>query len=248
MKILTIIPTFNRKKITELSLTNIVKYKKDSSVIVYDDYSTEYDITFLLKHVDGVFREPTKMGVQYLRAKQFRDFVNKYTDYDYLYITDNDAIHDPTYIDVLKECYTKWKLPDGRKLPVSLYNTVFHNHQGNTIKEQGDVLLRKTAPGISQFYDRDMVNIMVNAMNMYPKLEGQYGFDYHLPATLCRPFITTKTSYLEHYGSEGIHSVKGIEGMNRDRALNPTDYLKHNRDSIIDYVLFDGKKIEDIIL
>lgn len=245
-KILIIVPTFNRKNITELSLESTYKYKRPQDKLeVWDDHSTEYDLDWLQDKCDEVIKRDIKMGVQWLRAKNFRHFIE--TDYDFLYITDSDAIHDPNYCDRLLELYGKYMLPDKRKMPVSLYNTIHHQQPGNTVKEMGNILFRKTAPGISQFYDKAMVRKMVAGMDKNPKLEGLYGFDYHLPALLKVPFVQSKNSYLEHFATTGsMHGLNtGTEkDFDRDRADQPTEYLQDIRPKIIKYILNEGKKPE----
>ena len=90
-----------------------------------------------------------------------------------------------------------------------------------------------------------MVSKIVDFLNTNPVYETAYGFDYFWPQQLGVPFIQTKTSYLEHFARDrnekGIHSSKSEDNpradFDRDRALNPTPYLKEIREKIISHIL-----------
>jgi hypothetical protein len=250
MKILTCVPVYNRKKLTRLVLENLYKYKEDSEIWVYNDWSSDYNNDYLEDICDQIFKLPSStkkvvknesnkkgMGVQHLRWYQLREFLNQ-DKFDYIYFTDNDAMHDPSYIEQLKEISKKYKLKDNRRLPVCLYNTRWHSQPQNLLKETEDVYMRKTAPGISQLFSKEMVEIMVKELDNLPE-DPDYAWDYHTSSFLKLPFLTTKISFVEHYGAdnEAMHATKGE--WDRDRAINPTEYLAENRDKIIGYL--EGK-------
>jgi peptidylprolyl isomerase len=230
MSILISVPVFNRKKITQLSLAQTKRYKTSHCYLqVYNDHSTEYDNSFLMPCADEVIQLPKKMGTHNLRLYQFRKFLE--TDFDFIYMTDNDVIHDPQYINVLEILY---KMGD-RKLPVCIYNTIFHMQEGNILYHGNGIFLRKTAPGVSMFYDRKMVEKIVSMLDKIGNSHDDFGWDYRAIAYLDLPWITSETSYLEHYGGNGSHNYD----YERDRALNPTKYLKEKRESILKYLTQD---------
>jgi hypothetical protein len=237
MKLLIIVTTCNRRAITELSLAQTSRFKRGATVLVYDDHSTEYNPDWISEFADGVERAPRKMGIAALRALQLREFLR--SGYELLYFTDNDVIHDPTYVLRLRRLYS---LPTEMKLPVSLFNSPFHSHPENVLKRIQDVEIRITAPGVSQLYDREMVDRMLSELKRTPELEGRYGWDYHLPALLKRPWIQSMTSYLEHFGAGGMHNPDSKDGFERDRALNPTQFLADVRDKVIGYLKSGGDK------
>ena len=253
MKILICLAVYNRKKITELVLENLMKYKKDSFLLVYNDWSTEYDNDFLEPLCDKVVKLPPSnkivvknesningSGIANIRWKQFRDFVNQ-DEYDYIYFTDSDALHDPNFIDVLKNIHSKYKTKSGEKLPVCLYDTVWHSCAQNLLKEGSDVWMRKTAPGISQFYSKEMCIKIVDILNKQ-KEDPQYAWDYRCLEYLGLPFLNTKTSYIEHFGADksSMHTPEGQ--WDRDRAINPSEYLKNIRAQVISYLEGSGEK------
>jgi hypothetical protein len=239
MSILIVVPVYNRKKITELSLYQTNRFKGDGNkLVVYNDYSTEYDNDFLSEYCDEVIKMPTKMGVQHLRWHQLRKFLEQ-DEFDMLYLTDNDVIHDPNYISKLNEYYGKYMLKDGQKLPVCLYNTVYHLNAGNVLTKNEHVSLRRTAPGVSMMFDKSMVRTIVDKLNQRGT-DPDYAWDYRALEMLGLPWITSEISYLEHFGASGLHSFEGRAGMDKDRAINPTKYLQELRESVIDYVLFEG--------
>lgn len=249
LKVFIALSTFNRKKITELCLHNLLPIlKKDGAakLVIYDDASTKYDENFLKKFSNEVLRFRISGGIERSRARAFRDFIFIYKDYDLFYMTDNDTIHDPNFLNILRSIYEASSTGFEKKLPIGLFNSIFHSDRKNIIFENETLSIRKTCPGVSQCYDREMIIKMVEFLNLNPEYETRYGFDYHWPASLGVPFLQTKTSYLEHFSREkdekGIHSTFSddiIEDLNRDRALTPTPYLKDIRDKIIKEIIED---------
>lgn len=242
--------------LTKLVLENLFKYKQDATLWVYNDWSSEYDNDYLEEFADKVIKLPSSdklviknennkkgMGVQHLRWHQFREFVRQ-DEFDYIYFTDNDALHDPDYISVLKNISAKYKLKDERRLPVCLYNTIWHSQPQNLLKETEDVYMRKTAPGVSQLYSKEMARKIVDTLDKQ-QLDPDYAWDYRCTEYLALPLLTTKISYVEHFGAdtEALHAKKGE--WDRDRAINPTPYLKNIRESVISYL--EGKSEKPII-
>jgi hypothetical protein len=253
MKILICVSVFNRKTITELVLENINKYKKDAVLWVYNDWSTEYDNDFLEPLCDKVFKLPASnkivvknetnkngMGITHMRWYQFREFL-KQDEYDYIYFTDSDALHDPEFIDRLKTIHCKYKMKNGEKMPVSLYDTLWHSQAQNLLRDASDVFMRKTSAGISQLYSKDHVKSLVSFLDKEVK-DPIYAWDYYFTNTVKIPFLTSKTSYVEHFGAvkESMHTPEGQ--WDRDRAINPSPYLKDIRDSVIAYLEGRGTK------
>ncbi len=111
--------------------------------------------------------------------------------------------------------------------------------------ENNILSIRKTCPGVSQCFDRDMIKKMLVFINENPEYETLYGFDYHWPSSLNVPFLQTQTSYLEHFARDkkekGLHSTLTEDDpkidFERDRALQPSLYLQKIRDKIINKIL-----------
>ena len=247
MKILIALATYNRPVITRLCLQNLQSVRSDEvKLVVYDDASTAYSKDTLLEFADDVVRFERNGGIERSRAKAIRDFVYRYTDYDVIYFTDNDAIHDPKFIDVVRSL-SVWQRSRSEVLPFSLYNTVFHNRPENSISESDMFVVLKTIPGISQCYTREMAEIIVDALNASPDFESTYGWDYIYTMVLNRPCLATKVSFVEHFARDkheaGMHSANSGTGpdalldFERDRALNPTPFLVEIRDEIIEKIL-----------
>jgi glycosyltransferase involved in cell wall biosynthesis len=235
-KLQIVVPVFNRKKITELALTSLREFKSsDTKLIIYNDYSKEYDNDFLKIFTDDVIQLSEKKGVQHLRWYQFREFLK--SDSDLLYFTDNDTVHSPEFEHIMLDIYKKYSLKNGEKMPICLYNTAHHCNKENQISRIRDLLIRKYTPGVSMLFDKESVNAIVTHLSTLDK-DPDYAWDYRCLDFLKRPTITTETSYLEHFGAFGLHN-KG-EDYDRDRALNPTEYLVSIRENIIKYL--KGKK------
>tara|TARA_B100000029_G_C17480051_1_gene925216 strand:+ start:38 stop:793 length:756 start_codon:yes stop_codon:yes gene_type:complete len=248
LKIFIALSTFNRKNITKLCLENlkeIIHKDKHSKLAIYDDASHKYDIEFLKKYSSHVLRFRTTGGIERSRARSFRDFEYIFKNFDLLYITDNDTIHDPDFLSVLREIYNLSAVNFEKKMPIGLFNSIFHSDPKNIIQNDNLLSIRKTCPGVSQCYDRSMVTKILDFLNKNPVYETLYGFDYHWPASLGVPFIQSNVSYVEHFARDkdekGIHSDFNeddpIKDFERDRAQSPTSYLQKIRMKIIDKIL-----------
>ncbi len=215
--ILISVPVFNRKKITQLCLYQLQRYKTSRCFLqVYNDHSTEFDNQFLLEYADEVIQLPHKMGINNLRLYQLRKFIQ--SDFDFIYLTDNDVIHDPNFIKVLIFLYELGE----KKLPVCIYNTI-HHMQPNVIFFQNNfVIIKRTAPGVSMFFDKNMVEKIFRILDKVGNHQDDLNWDYKVIAYLDKPVITSATSYLEHFGVGGIHNTD----FEKDRALNPTEASK----------------------
>lgn len=221
MRIWISLATFNRKTITEIVLKQLAANKQDSFLHVSNDYSTDYDDQFLLSHGANSVEKPSeKLGIHFLRCWELEQFLK--TDYDLCYLTDNDAYHDPIYVTKLKEIYDRYKLP------TSLYNTRWHFN--STIRQDGDVIFRRTLPGISQLYDRTMVEKILKGLKAFGR--PNYAWDYRFIEFLQCQTVTTAFSYIEHFGIGGIHN-QSMSDFERDRAYNPTMFLQQTRQPII---------------
>jgi hypothetical protein len=151
-----------------------------------------------------------------------------------LYLTDNDTIHDPIFIDVLNEFFSEQEhYPFAH--PVGLFRSVFHE---NAIEQHFEkFVVSKTCPGVSQAYNREMTEKIVQLLDTNPMMETVYGWDYHWPAVLDRPFLISNQSYLEHLGRDlsegGLHCPNNGESeedfradFQRDKGLAPTKQLQ----------------------
>lgn len=230
MSILISVPVFNRGKIARLSLAQTRRYKApDCHLQVYNDHSTEYDNSFLKPYADEVIQLPDKMGIYNLRWHQFREFLE--TDFDFIYMTDSDVIHDPQYISMLEILY---EAGSGR-LPVSLFNSIFTMQPKMILYLKNGMFLKTTAPGNSMFYDREMVKRIVAASDKADKTFDHIPWDNKAVEYLGLPWVTPELSYLEHFGANGINN----DNYERDRAINPTGYLRERRESILKYLRHD---------
>jgi hypothetical protein len=224
LTVLIVVPVFNRKRITQLSLAQTKRYKTSSCRLqVYNDHSTEFDNSFLLPYADEVIQLPVKMGIHKLRQYQLAKFLE--TDFDLIYMTDNDVIHDSRYVTVLLALYEM----GNRKLPVCLYNTEFSGHESNILYKRNGIMIKKAAHGVSMLYDRKMAEKIVSMMNKAGHAHDIISWDLRAVSYLDLPWIAPEMSYLEHYGADGVNN----DDYERDRALSPTPYLEKRRESIL---------------
>lgn len=250
MRTLIAIPTFNRRKVAELCLASVYKHRERAVVHLYDDHSTEYAGEVLAAYCDALFELPVPAppisrsnpkghGVHHLRWHQFRDFLQR-PEFDTLYLTDSDALHDPGFMSVL-ELLLKTMRGTGEQLPICLFNSAFHTVPVNQVCGTGQLLVRRKAPGISHLYTREMVEIIVRELDRLGE-DPDYHWDFIAPGFLERPFLNTATSYVEHFGAVAgsIHTAVGA--WDYDRALNPTPYLQAIREPAIAYL--EGRMAE----
>jgi len=220
-KIWITVPVYNRYKTAKSIIPNIYNHKKEHFLHITDDYSTEYNAFEKFKNYsDQIERPPKKMGVQLLRCWEFRRFLE--TDYDLIYMTDSDALHDPNFIDRLLELY------EFTKHPVCIYNTKWHKNSTINYNSNKDFYWRKTMPGISQLYDREMVEKIVKSLDKHG--DPIYAWDYRVLEFLGMKSVTSKTSYVQHFGGPGsIHN----KTLTQDTAVEPTQYLKEQWNPIL---------------
>ena len=246
-RILLSLATFNRPIVTGLCLQSLQPVRGNSvTLVVYDDASSAYDKSALLPKADEVVRFHKTGGIERSRARAFRDFLFRFPEHELLYLTDNDTLHDPSFVSVLQQLHLSQRNA-ATPFPICLYNSVFHSQPANLLSQNGRLLLRRTAPGVSHCYDRSMARRIVDFLDHHPEMETVYGWDYLWPSVLNLPFLQTETSYLEHFARDrfeaGIHSSNSGTAddaradFERDRALNPTPFLRSIRDSIIEEIL-----------
>ncbi len=234
MKILIAVATWNRPIITRICLENLQLVRDPNlSVMIYDDYSTDYNQSFLDQYCDGLLRFPTHGGIERSRARSFRDFVHRFKDFDILYLTDNDTIHDPEFVKVIRNFFHEQD-SYAYSHPLGLFRSKFHER---SIEQQFDkFVVSKSCPGVSQAYNREMAERIVQLLDTNPIMETAYGWDYYWPSVLDRPFLITSNSYLEHFARDltqgGLHSdftgttrESFLQDFQRDRCLYPTDKL-----------------------
>jgi hypothetical protein len=248
MRILIALATWNRPVITEICLENLSAARSaDVRLVVYDDASDAYDKAWLSGYADEVVRFASTGGISRSRAKAMRDFVYRFTDFDLLYLTDNDTLHDPRFVEVIRWVFETRK-GAGKPLPLSLFNSVFHSAPENVLGEHPQLLLVKTIPGASRVYERTMAEQVVQVLNTDPELEHVPGWDWHYMTLLARPSLLTRTSYMEHFARDrlegGMHNPSsglgdaGRADFERDRALNPTPWLAERREEVIRRLLY----------
>ena len=215
-RVLILVTTHNRAAVTKVCLSNLSATKGQASLWIYDDSSTDYDLDFLrgaAPHADKVVRTESNLGVDRLRYTMQLDAFD--APFDYVYHCDNDAFHDPQWLQRLFE------MSQAHQGPIGLYNSRYH-----TGVEKNGILYSETCPGISFFYrqqdlKRDLVETLLRAS---PKRS----WDYVLGDLLGVKAISQQ-SYVEHFGAGGIHN----NDFERDRAMNPTPYLRKIRPHII---------------
>ncbi len=198
-------------------------------IYVCDDHSTDFTTSALEGYADTIVTLPEKSnyGPDTIRWHQMEYFLS--SPHEFMYCTDNDAYHDPDFIETLLAIYTK---VGNSKLPVSLFNSYYHNSEGNIVLKKGPITLKRTAPGISMFFNKPMVEKILKRMQSAPVQHQGMDWDFRACGYLEQFFITSESSYLEHFGFGGLHYSE----QNNDVALNPTPFIEKSRKPIIEYL------------
>ncbi|MFV2015309.1 MAG: glycosyltransferase family 2 protein, partial [Candidatus Heimdallarchaeota archaeon] len=226
MKIRIDVPCYNRKKITELCLRQLNKAKIENTQIrIYNDNSTEYDNEWLEKWgtpiTFNISKQQRWINIHTIRYLAYQQFLNE--DFDYLYMTDNDAFHTPQFLSVFLNLSRQYNLPVCGY--ISKYMSEFSNQyrlQTNTNATRH--VVKNTNGGISVFLTRKHVQKLMKKYNSKTRM-----WDCDTWALLNNQYILTGNSFLEHFGKGGLHN----QNWNFDYALKPIKYLKKVREPII---------------
>lgn len=235
MKILIEVQCFNRKNITEICLNQINKYKsKDCDLRIINDYSTEYDNDWLSQFSSDIIMYEKKLNISKLKYRTFKNFLN--SDYDYLYMCDNDIFHDKDFIYFLKKYM-------GNNLPITLYKSSFIHSFGDNVSKYLKIyenISLKTGlfGGASVFLNRKHVEKIVENL---PKDENEWSdscvnvaWDSKIQKMIDnrKYYLIPNESMCEHYGKDGLNHKK----LTDDYALNPTEYLESMKDTILNSI------------
>jgi peptidoglycan/xylan/chitin deacetylase (PgdA/CDA1 family) len=225
MKIRIDVPCYNRKKITEVCLRQLKDLKSNYDIWTFNDYSTDYDNNWLSRWADITYQFEGKSNIHHIRSHAYKLFLD--SDYDFLYMTDNDAYHDPNFMTELLNCYNTTGLP--ATCFISGYLT--QNFSWYKAKQVTDTVsvMNNACGGISMFLHRSHVETIVKKLNgkLFEDMWDCYTWNM-----LGNKYAITNKSYVEHFGADGMHH----KDFERERAVNPTDYLIEKRDIIIECV------------
>ncbi len=219
----------NRRAVAEQCLPTMRdSVSPDDLLAIYNDGSREYDNQWLSQFgqpgmMTPIRSDPEPLGIQAQRRLHLTDFL--LTDCTHCYLTDHDAIHDPTW----REHALRLQAAH-QDSPLCLYDTEAHRRiPGNTREDDpaSEVIWRRVAPGVSYFLTRD------HAERLAPHLERLSHFDWQWPALLGGRFAVSRTSYCDHIGWGGQRHPphEGLDGG--DRCLNPTEVLVKKRAEIV---------------
>ncbi len=215
-------PVFNRKAIVLESIANMRQVKGEAHLKIVDDRSTEFDGRELVALGDSGQINEKNLGIDATRMNMLAEFAA--SEFDYCYFTDSDTIHDPAFLSRALFMHARTNCVCG------LYNTASPNHHkdGFNIDIGDDIVIRRTIPGVSMFFDKPMafrfIQYYLDAVRFRPAVIAESrAWDWFL-FTIVPQVALSRVSYLEHLYAGGLHVNNG-----RDVAANPTPYLAAER-------------------
>lgn len=213
--------SFNRPEITELSLANLESTRRGASLWIFDDASNNTK-EFLEKcspKAQRIERISINVGINRLRCyTQSKAFPS---EYKYMYHTDNDAIHDPFWLNRL---YEMSKVHSGI---LSLYNSDFHKKWTVSEDKEKRIIIRSECPGVSFFYDKTLLEShKINFPEYTKKFEH---WDFTFCKLINKKVAVSSRSFVEHFGAEGLHA----DSFEKERAVTPTLWLQIRWNPII---------------
>jgi len=215
------IAAWNRPEVTRLCAECLWQNRGLCTVEIWDDHSDQYEAHFLRDFCHQVRRAPRKLGIDSLRFLAMRDFLER-DEFDFLYFTDNDALHDPSFVERLAKLY------ESSPLPISLYNSPIHNDANLTLGRKAEGYLRRIAPGISMLLTRPMVKKICRGLADLLQLPATT-WDTLSCQLLGLPWLISQPSFVEHLGAGGLHNLD----FECDRAIEPTALLQDLRRSAL---------------
>lgn len=221
------IPVHNRLEIGELCIPTVYASKNPDDVLrIYDDGSDDEERAQNIgKCSDEFKRTELPIGIEGQRRANFRDFWSRKDEFTHLYLTDQDAPHDPNW-----RAHLLGLQEESGGLPVCGYNTMAHvSLPGNLVQDESakPYLIRRVAPGISYLLTRQHVERVVKHVEMLNH------WDWQVPGLLGYRMCIARQSQCEHIGEKGMHHPKGAGYDGGDRAINPTPWLVEKRAEIV---------------
>lgn len=238
MKIRIDVPVYNRKNITELCLMQLQKTKHaDDQIYIYNDGSTEYNNEWLMQFGTVVnYKMPEQdrwRNIHTIRSLAYRDFVDQ--DFDLLYMTDNDAFHDPNWRKKMVDIFLSANLPvSGYVSNYMFQNYLYYKNQlevtnsTNTLGNKFKVIT-STGGGISILLDKNRVRQILTRIGNNNISDMWDCFTWNV---FNNRYAVSSISLLEHFGKGGLHHTS----WDHERAVYPSLYLQTIRPIVIDYL------------
>jgi glycosyltransferase involved in cell wall biosynthesis len=227
-KILIVFPVYNRLATLKHTIPNMKEMFKNHDVRIYDDCSTEPVEEYIKSQLPNCtyIKADKNYGVREWIPYIINDLFQFTDQYDYIYKTDSDSLHDPRAIEMmLSYSVNNYNHPVcGFNLQHHEKNKIDYNPPFATHKIQ-KAHFKSYSFGISMFFPVEQYQ-MIHKM---PKVID-CPFDWIISQET-QPWVFPNTSYVEHIGMGGFHNKE----CNFDRciAFKPTPYLKKLRDKIL---------------
>lgn len=214
MKITLAIPTYNRKEIVEITSLSF-KELLDINIRIYDDRSSEYNLSFLKK----IFPTAKEIILRSQNLKADKNMYTIYTDFlntndDILIQLDSDMLVGKDFFLMISEI-SKNILKE--EAVYSLYNSNNHNFIENSKLKiiNGETFrIKDHIGGACVIFSRRIIERIINGIEI--KNNDFSSYDYRWSEYLKNnniPIYVSEKSYVQHLGIGGQNntSVKNID-------------------------------------
>lgn len=210
------VPVYARKIVTTVCVSQLASTRNGAFLWVHDDKSPEQHSCILeLKHMcDMLTVSSARMREHKVRQMQILHFLE--SEYEFLYLADNDSFHDPAWVSALQS------LHEASGMAVSLYNT---RARGRTPPEPGEGYeLCDFSSGNSMLLTRPMAEIVASQGSMENGWEDYVIKPLHSHGIR---FAIPRISLVEHYGGVGSVHYKTFYD---ELAAYPSEALQRVRE------------------
>lgn len=210
---LIIVSTHNRRDLTGITLDSLANAKSaDSDVLIWDDASSEYEVSWLGRWGWPVARSSSRVGVGQAAYWRYKNFIDR--PYTFLCVVDNDLLFADKFDSRLLEFYRTLRtaVPD-KPLLVTGYRSV------TQLARPGSLCFAGTsdnwesvdgAGGACQFSDRLTAESIIASV---PEYEWDGTWDRSVSRACAAVYAPTR-SLIQHLGIYGT----GVNGISNDTA------------------------------
>ncbi|MBQ8535016.1 MAG: glycosyltransferase family 2 protein [Bacilli bacterium] len=204
-KIMIAITTYNRKDIIDLtskSLSEIIGLNYDD-VYIFDDCSTEFNISYLKKKYPGahVLKSKNNLGADKNIERAYNYFLK--SSYDYFFNADSDILFSKNILKKVNSIINKFD--KNEPILFSVFNTLNHKVLSDL---KNEFVIKKDVGACGCIFNKDSIKLFINKLPSHYD-DTNWAVDY----TFCSIYnnlgykiYVTRNSLIQHIGYIGQNS------------------------------------------